>query len=106
VELIVGETVQVDAANSYFFAGNIEEQIIEGWGFPRYNVSKLGPMAGTPWPSIPTPLRSTASSPLETTPSSSATTTASHWSSMRPKASKSAYRIWTAALKVTAIEKG
>jgi ecotin len=47
VELIAGKTVQVDAANSYFFAGKIEEQTIEGWGFPRYNVSKLGPMAGT-----------------------------------------------------------
>jgi ecotin len=47
VELIVGKTVQVDAVNSYFFAGKIEEETIEGWGFPRYNVSKLGSMAGT-----------------------------------------------------------
>ena len=35
VELIVGKTVQVDAVNNYFFAGKIEEKIIEGWGFPR-----------------------------------------------------------------------
>ena len=47
VELIVGKTVQVDAVNNYFFGGKIEEKIIEGWGFPRYDVSKLGPMAGT-----------------------------------------------------------
>ena len=47
VELIVGKTVQVDGVNTYFFAGRIEEKIIEGWGFPRYDVSKLGPMAGT-----------------------------------------------------------
>ena len=47
VELIVGKTVQVDAVNKYFFAGKIEEKTIEGWGFPRYDVSKLGPMAGT-----------------------------------------------------------
>jgi len=47
VELIVGKTVEVDQVNRYFFAGKIEEQVIEGWGFPRYNVSKLGPMAGT-----------------------------------------------------------
>ena len=47
VEIIVGKTVLVDSANRYFFGGKIEEQIIEGWGFPRYNVSKLGPMAGT-----------------------------------------------------------
>ena len=47
VELIVGTSVAVDKENNYFFAGKIEEQVIAGWGFPRYTVSKLGPMAGT-----------------------------------------------------------
>jgi len=47
VELIVGKTVLVDEANRYFFAGEIQQETIEGWGFPRYNLSKLGPMAGT-----------------------------------------------------------
>ncbi len=47
VELIVGKTVLVDEKNRYFFGGKIEEETIKGWGFPRYNVSKLGPMAGT-----------------------------------------------------------
>jgi ecotin len=47
IELIAGKTVEVDEANRYFFAGKIEEQTISGWGFPRYIVSKLGPMAGT-----------------------------------------------------------
>lgn len=47
VELIVGKTVQLDAANRYFFGGKIEEENIEGWGFTRYVVSKLGPLAGT-----------------------------------------------------------
>ena len=47
VELIAGKTVQVDEGNRYFFGGKIEEVTIEGWGFPRYVVSKLGPMAGT-----------------------------------------------------------
>ena len=47
VELIVGKTVQVDERNRYFFGGKIEEETIKGWGFPRFNVSKLGPMAGT-----------------------------------------------------------
>ena len=47
VELLVGKTIQVDAENKYFFGGTIEEEIIQGWGFPRYNVRKLGPMAGT-----------------------------------------------------------
>jgi serine protease inhibitor ecotin len=27
--------------------GTIKEETIKGWGFPRYIVSKLGPMAGT-----------------------------------------------------------
>ena len=47
VELIVGKTVQVDESNRYFFGGEIERETIEGWGFPRYIVAKLGPMAGT-----------------------------------------------------------
>jgi ecotin len=47
VELIVGKTVQVDKQNRYFFGGQIEEETIKGWGFTRYMISKLGPMAGT-----------------------------------------------------------
>ena len=47
VELIVGKTVQLDEGNRYFFAGRIERETIKGWGFDRYQVSKLGPMAGT-----------------------------------------------------------
>ena len=46
VELIAGKTVPVDEGNRYFFAGKIEEETNQGWGFPRYNVSTLGPMAG------------------------------------------------------------
>ena len=47
VELIVGKTVQVDEKNRYFFGGKIEKETIKGWGYTRYYVSKLGPMAGT-----------------------------------------------------------
>ena len=47
VELLVGKTVLVDEGNRYFFGGKIEETSIEGWGFPRYDVKKLGEMAGT-----------------------------------------------------------
>ena len=47
VELIVGKTVQADAQNRYFFAGRIKEKTIQGWGYPRYLVDQLGPMAGT-----------------------------------------------------------
>ncbi len=47
VELLVGKTVETDPHNRYFFAGRIEEEPIEGWGFTRFVVSTLGPMAGT-----------------------------------------------------------
>ena len=47
VELIVGKTVELDARNRYFFGGRIERETIQGWGYTRYVVAKLGPMAGT-----------------------------------------------------------
>ena len=47
VELLVGRTVQLDAANRYFFAGTLETETIEGWGFDRHILRQLGPMAGT-----------------------------------------------------------
>ena len=47
LELILGRTVRTDAANRYFFGGAIEEENIPGWGYPRYILRKLGPMAGT-----------------------------------------------------------
>jgi ecotin len=47
VELIVGKTVELDTVNRYFFGGKIEEVTIEGWGFTRFVVNELGPMAGT-----------------------------------------------------------
>jgi ecotin len=47
VELIVGKSVQIDEKNRFFFGGKIEEETIKGWGFTRYIVSELGPMAGT-----------------------------------------------------------
>jgi len=47
VEIIVGKTVQTDAVNNYFFGGKIDAQNVEGWGFTKYVVAQLGPMAGT-----------------------------------------------------------
>lgn len=47
LELIVGKTVRVDEENRYFFGGKIEAENIKGWGFTRYVVSQLGPIAGT-----------------------------------------------------------
>jgi ecotin len=47
VQLLVGKTVEVDAVNRFFFGGKIEAVNIQGWGFTRYVVEKLGPMSGT-----------------------------------------------------------
>lgn len=47
VELQAGKTVTVDPHNRYFFAGSITTGTIKGWGYPRYTVSALGPMAST-----------------------------------------------------------
>jgi ecotin len=47
VELQIGRTVKTDAANRYFFGGSLKAVNIEGWGFTRYVVADLGPMAGT-----------------------------------------------------------
>ena len=47
VELIVGRTVEIDEGNRYFFGGRIAEETIQGWGYTRYVVGTLGPMAGT-----------------------------------------------------------
>jgi len=46
VELIVGKTVETDGVNHYFYAGKIEEQMVEGWQYPRYNAS-AGPLGST-----------------------------------------------------------
>jgi len=47
VELIIGKTVKTDASNRYFFGGTLETENIPGWGFDRYILRTLGPMAGT-----------------------------------------------------------
>ena len=47
IELIAGQTVKLDKENGYFFAGKFEQENIEGWGYTRYLLKDLGPMAGT-----------------------------------------------------------
>jgi ecotin len=47
VELLVGKTASLDARNRYFFGGKLERETISGWGFDRYVLRELGPMAGT-----------------------------------------------------------
>lgn len=55
VELIIGKTVETDGVNNVSFSGNIQEKDVEGWGYPRYNVT-VGPMISTMMaadPSVP-----------------------------------------------------
>jgi ecotin len=47
VELQIGKMANTDAHNRYFFGGSLKEVNIDGWGFTRYVLPKLGPMAGT-----------------------------------------------------------
>lgn len=47
VEVLVGKSVLTDGQNRYFFGGKVQEETIQGWGFTRYLVRDLGPMAGT-----------------------------------------------------------
>lgn len=47
VELVIGKKVSIDSENRYFFAGQIKAENIPGWGFTRYVLDDLGPMAGT-----------------------------------------------------------
>jgi ecotin len=47
VELIVGKTLLLDPHNRYFFGGKLQEEILQGWGYTRYRLATLGPLAGT-----------------------------------------------------------
>jgi ecotin len=47
VQLIVGKTIKLDPQNRYFFGGKLEQVTIPGWGYDRYVLKDLGPMAGT-----------------------------------------------------------
>ena len=91
VELIIGKTVKTDAKNSYFFAGTLETENIPGWGFDRYILRKLGPMAGTLMAVDPNaPQVERFISRRRRCSGSCATTVACRSSSTSPPASKSA----------------
>jgi ecotin len=47
VQLLVGQTVATDGVNRQFFGGRLETETIQGWGFDRQILRRLGPLAGT-----------------------------------------------------------
>ena len=106
VEIIVGKTVLVDAQNTYFFAGKIEEKNIEGWGFPRYNVSKLGPMAGTLMAVNPNAPKVNRFVPIGGEPFLIRYNSKLPVVIYAPEGVEVRYRIWSAAPQATPVDKG
>lgn len=47
VQLLVGKKVLTDGVNRHFFGGQLVTETIQGWGFDRFVLRQLGPMAGT-----------------------------------------------------------
>jgi len=47
VELVLGKTVPTDGVNRHFFGGKLEEVELKGWGYCYFELTELGPMAGT-----------------------------------------------------------
>jgi ecotin len=106
VELIVGKTVQLDEGNRYYFGGKIEEANIEGWGFTRYVVSKLGPMAGTLMAVDPDAPKVSRFITLGGEPYIIRYNSRLPVVVYAPEGVEVRYRIWSAAPETTAIEKG
>ena len=106
VELIVGKTVQVDEQNNYFFGGKIEEETIKGWGFTRYKVSKLGPMAGTLMAVDPNAPKVARFIKLGGDPYIIRYNSRLPIVVYVPEGVEVRYRIWTAGAEIIAIEKG
>jgi ecotin len=88
------------------FGGKIEAEIIKGWGFTRYKVSKFGPMAGTRMavdPNAPKVARFiTIGGNPYIIPYNSRLPIVVYV----PEGVEVRYRIWTAGKEVKAIERG
>lgn len=106
VELIVGKTVETDAGNRYFFGGRIEEETIKGWGFPRYTVARLGPMAGTLMAVDPNAPKVARFITLGGAPYIIRYNSGLPVVVYVPAGVEVRYRIWTAGAEVKSIEKG
>lgn len=47
VEIVISKVEKLDPANRYFYGGEIVEKTVKGWGYPYFELSKVGPLAGT-----------------------------------------------------------
>lgn len=47
VEIIIGKMMKTDTVNQYTLGGKIEVVPVEGWGFERYVLRKIGPPVQT-----------------------------------------------------------
>jgi ecotin len=106
VELIVGKTVEIDEQNRYFFGGRIEEETIEGWGFTKYKVRKLGPMAGTLMAVDPQAPKVKRFIPLGGEPYLIRYNSRLPIVVYVPDGVEVRYRLWTTGADVKAVEKG
>jgi ecotin len=106
VELMVGKTVQVDEQNRYFFGGKIGAETIKGWGFTRYLVSKLGPMAGTRMAVDPNAPKVSRFITLGGEPYIIRYNSRLPIVVYVPEGVEVRYRIWTAGAEIKAIEQG
>ena len=106
VELIVGKTVEIDRDNRYFFGGRIEERTIKGWGYTRYLVSALGPLAGTLMAVDPNALKVARFIALGGAPHLIRYNSRLPVVVYVPEGVEVRYRTWSAEAEVKTIEKG
>jgi ecotin len=106
VELIVGKTVEIDAQNSYFLGGRIEAEAIEGWGFTRYIVRKIGPMAGTLMAVDPNVPKVARFIPLGGEPFLVRYNSCLPVVIYVPEGAEVRYRVWSAGAEAKALERG
>lgn len=106
VELIVGKTVEIDRDNRYFFGGRIEEGTIKGWGYTRYLVSALGPLAGTLMAVDPNALKVARFIALGGAPHLIRYNSRLPVVVYVPEGVEVRYRTWSAEAEVKTIEKG
>jgi ecotin len=106
VELIIGKTVQTDKQNRYFYTGKIKEESIEGWGYTRYIVDDLGPMAGTLMAADPAEPKVSRFITLSGEPRLFRYNSRLPVVVYVPNDAEVRYRIWSAGKKTRAIKKG